>query len=314
MPCFHPLNAWYTDSGQISFKPTSKNGKPMQLPCGRCTGCRLEKSRTWATRCMHEASLYDQNCFITLTYDNFGKDGPTLVKADFQKFMKRLRHHTDKRDKKIKYFMCGEYGDKNQRPHYHAIIFNYDFPDWVYRGVSPSGHDLYTSPLLEKIWQTENTKGGFVQVGTVTFESAAYVARYCTKKITGDLANEIDPSTGLKHYERFDPETGEIIEVIPEYATMSRGGRNGRGIAYDWISQYTGDVYPKDHFHIRGNVVKPPRYYDNYLEENNPELLKKLKEKRLQAQFENFDEGSTSRLRQKEIVSMAQYRMLKRSL
>jgi hypothetical protein len=311
VPCFHPLSAWYTDSGKISFSATSKSGKPIQLPCGKCHGCRLEKSRQWATRCMHEASLHEENCFITLTYDNDNlPEGATLVKKDFQLFMKKFRHYLAKKGKKCKFFMAGEYGDQGtRRPHYHAIIFGYNFKDWIYLGKTPSGNEKYTSPQLQKIWNK-----GYVQIGTVTFESAAYVARYCTKKINGELANEVNPETGLKHYERYDETTGEIYEVIPEYSTCSRGGRNGRGIAYDWFQRYKGDCYPKDYFHINGQPVKPPRYYDNLLKEQEPDKMEEIKERRLKHQFENSDEGSTSRLRQKEIVSMAQYKMLKRSL
>lgn len=314
MPCFHPLNAWYTKTGKISFSSDTRDGSPITLPCGRCHGCRLEKSRTWATRCMHEASLHEENCFITLTYAELPDEGPTLVKKHFTNFMKRLRRYLDQKDKKIKFFMCGEYGDENLRPHYHAIIFGYNFPDWNFINTSQSGFDIYTSPTLEKIWKKNNPKAGFVQVGTVTFESAAYVARYCTKKITGKKADEIDNETGLKHYERYDSKTGQIITVIPEYATMSRGGTNGRGIAFDWIDKYRSDCYPKDYFHINGVAIKPPRYYDQILKENDPTMMENIKERRLIKAFENFDEGSTSRLRQKEAVSMAQYRKLKRSL
>ena len=238
MACFHPLSAWKRPTGEVVFH-NKGDGKPMQVPCGQCIGCRLERSRQWAMRIVHEASLYSDNCFVTLTYDleNIPVDAG-LRKSHFQKFMKRLRHEFQE---KVKFYHCGEYGEKGNRPHYHAILFNCNFNDWVYLFDSPAGHQVYTSPTLERIWGH-----GFVTIGEVSFESAGYCARYCMKKVNGKKSEEIDPETGLKHYERFHSHTGEIVSVLPEYATMSRGGRFGRGIGHDWIKRYTADCYPKD--------------------------------------------------------------------
>ena len=151
------------------------------VPCGQCIGCRLERSRQWAIRCVHEASLHTDNCFITLTYspDCLPSDG-SLNHDDFQKFFKRLRKHIA--PKKIRYYMCGEYGEDLQqpsklgRPHFHACLFGLDFDDkQLY--IVRDDVKLYTSATLEKIWGK-----GFVTIGDVTFESAAYVARYIAKK------------------------------------------------------------------------------------------------------------------------------------
>jgi hypothetical protein len=313
MACFKPLKATQAlqpkSNGKkaISFSEGA-DGLPVKIPCGRCIGCRLRRASDWATRIMHEAQLNgENNCFITLTYgpEHLPFDGG-LVHRDFQLFFKRLRKKYSR--KKIKYYMCGEYGDKNNRPHYHAILFGHNFEDWVYLGDTESGNPLYTSPTLESIWQK-----GFVQIGTVTRESAGYVARYCMKKINGPLADEINLETGLKHYERFDSLSGHIVEVMPEYARMSRGGRSGRGIGYDWISRFTGDVYPKDFTTINGVRVKPSRYYDNYLEEFDKDMFDDIKAGRLLAGFESEDE-TESRLLQREKVKEAQFSQLKRSL
>lgn len=257
-------------------------------------------------RCVHEASLWPDNCFITLTYnpENLPPDCG-LIKSDFQKFMKRLRKRYGEG---IRYYMCGEYGDRTNRPHYHAILFNHNFSDWVYLFDSPSGEPIYTSPTLEKIWGL-----GFVTIGTVTFQSAGYVARYCMKKINGKLADEINPETGLKHYERVNSFTGEIVPVEPEYATMSRGGRNGRGIGYDWINKYTSDCYPKDFTTIRGVPRKPPRYYDNQLMDIDPEMYDDIKLGRIQAAYDT-NENTEIRLLAREKVKESQFKMLKRSL
>jgi hypothetical protein len=315
MACFHPLNAIRLPSGQIQFSSTSAGhsnqsryqttdeGERIEIPCSQCLGCRLERSRQWAMRCVHEASLHKDNCFITLTYDP--KHLPPdcgLRKKDFQDFIKRLRKAIH--PKKVRYYHCGEYGDNTNRPHYHAILFGYNFSDWTYLFDSPAGSAIYTSPTLEKIWGK-----GFVTIGEVTFESAAYVARYVVKKITGKGQDVIDEKTGLKPYERYNDFTGEITEVLPEYSTMSRRP----GIGHNWISKYKLDCYPKDFTTIRGMRMKPPKYYDKYLHAIDPELYDEIKSGR---QYQGYlsDDNSVSRLRQREQVKEAQNKQLKRSL
>lgn len=307
MACFHPLTAYQVPNGEILFHDTGK-GRPLKLPCGQCIGCRIDHSRDWAMRCVHEASMHQDNCFITLTYNpqNMPPDGG-LIKRDFQLFMKRLRKSLG--SKKIRFYMCGEYGDRNNRPHYHAIIFGYNFDDWMYLFDSPSGEPIYTSPTLEKIWGF-----GFVTVGTVTYESAAYVARYCLKKVNGKLADQIHPETGLKHYERYNDFTGELVEVLPEYSVMSRGGKNGRGIGYDWIRKYTRDCYPKDFTTIRGVRLPLPRYYDKYLESIDPMMYDDIKEGRIIQMLDMSDDNTPLRLSVREKVKEAQNMQLNRSL
>lgn len=314
MPCFHPLSAWQNIDGKVIFGDHVGDGQPIQVPCGQCIGCRLERSRQWAMRLVHEASLHDDNCFITLTYDDFklpmnhpAITSGSLYKKDYQLFMKRLRRKYP--DKKIKFYQCGEYGDKNNRPHYHAILFGHNFDDWVYLFDSPSGEPIYTSPTLENIWSH-----GFVTIGTVSFESAGYVARYCLKKITGLGVDEIDETTGLKPYERVHSFTGEIVEVVPEYSTMSRGGTNGRGIAYDWIDTYSSSVYPKDFTTIRGARMRPPKYYDKYIEAIDPSMYDDIKQGRKEIMYSLEQENSPLRLSQKEVVKEAQFKQLIRSL
>lgn len=97
MACFYPLKAYQQPGGDIKFHDNGK-GRYLELPCGQCIGCRLERSRQWAMRCVHEASMHDNNCFITLTYnpENLPPDGG-LIKSDFQKFMKRLRKYYSKK-------------------------------------------------------------------------------------------------------------------------------------------------------------------------------------------------------------------------
>lgn len=301
MSCFHPLTAYRLGEGQIVFND-KKGGDYLEIPCGRCIGCRIDRSREWAVRCVHEAQMHQENCFITLTYnpENLPPDGG-LVKSDFQKFMKRLRKSTGK---KIRYYHCGEYGDKNNRPHYHGLIFGFNFSDWVYLFDSPSGVPIYTSPTLEKIWQK-----GFVTVGHVTFESAAYCARYILKKINGPKADEVNPETGLKHYERFNSFTGEIHEVLPEYTTMSRRP----GIGANWINKYAGDCYPKDYTSLNGRIVKIPKYYDKYIKAIDADMYDDIKAGR-QLNAYLSDDNNVARLSAREKVKEAQNKKLKRSL
>lgn len=313
MPCYKPLKAYKTPTGKIIFYD-SPGVKEFPIPCQRCIGCRLDKSKEWAMRCMHEASLHDQNSFITLTYND--KNLPyntSLVKEDVQKFFKRLRKRIQ--PKKIRYYYCGEYGDKNGRPHYHILLFGYNYPDWVrLPHKSPSGRDLYTSPILEKDW-----KLGFVQIGDVTYESAAYTARYIMKKVMGKGKDEIDPKTGLKPYERYayDELTGEVTgihEILPEYTSMSRGRRsdNNGGIGYRWHTRYSSDTY-KDSITVNGFPNKVPRYYDQLLQEKNPDLADDIKAQRALKAYESTD-NSPDRLKAREKVAKAKTTKLTRSL
>jgi hypothetical protein len=281
----------------IVFNCTSYDYEPMQLPCGSCIGCRLEYSRQWAIRCVHESKLYKENCFITLTYstDKVPSNG-SLDKKVFQKFMKRLRKRFS--DRKIRFYHCGEYGEKRGRPHYHACIFNLDLPDKKYLKTI-KGCKLYTSEILSELWGY-----GFASVGSLTFESAAYVARYCTKKINGKKANEIKDN-GLKHYERMN-EDGEIIVLSPEYSTMSRGGRGvgEGGIGKGYFDMYKRDWYPQDKLTIRGKECRPPKYYGNLYEQDNLATMKVVKERRCSLRGD-WREELPERLKSREKVSRA---------
>lgn len=178
MPCYSPLPAFkgpVKENGKISILWKAPEGtEKLDLPCGKCVGCRLNRSRQWAIRCMHEASLYDKNCFITLTYDDEHlPKNRGLDVSHFQNFMKRLRKEYGQG---IRFFHAGEYGSKTRRPHYHALLFNHDFVDKSLIAVR-NDHRLYVSPSLQRLWPF-----GYSSVGDVTFESAAYVARYSLKK------------------------------------------------------------------------------------------------------------------------------------
>jgi len=253
-----------TAGGVVRFQRGS--GEPLRIPCGRCVGCRLEKSRQWAVRCMHEASLWKHNAFVTLTYsdENLPLDG-SLDKSHWQLFMKRFRQRRN--GAKLRYFHVGEYGEQSGRPHYHALLFNCGFPDrYAWRS------NTYRSKELEETWGL-----GHCELGEVTFESAAYVARYSLKKITGPAAEQ--------HYRRVTA-YGEEVMVEPEVATMSRMGGIGRA----WMEQWAGDVYPRDSVVARGHDSKPPRFYDKMAEEADPLTLLEVKLRRR----ENVDQANNT--------------------
>lgn len=266
---------------------------PVTLPCGQCIGCRLERSRQWAIRCVHEASLYQKNCFVTLTYDenHVPADGSLHVEH-FQNFMKRLRK---RHGEGIRFFHCGEYGEKFGRPHYHACIFNFDFTDkkhWSTR----MGNKLYVSEDLQDLWSD-----GHSILGDVTFESAAYVARYVTKKITGDAA--------LEHYTEFDRKTGEILaDRRPEYVTMSRRP----GIGKPWLEKFKTDVYPGDFVVLEGKKLRPPKYYDGQFEIDDPREFARIKNRRKRNVKDRLLDSTWERLRVREEIQLRKFDLLKR--
>ena len=244
---------------------------------------------------MHEASMHDSNAFITLTYaDEHLPYGGTLVKPHFQKFMKRLRERIA--PTKIRFFMCGEYGDKLMRPHYHALIFGHDFGDKrIYK--SDRGVDLFTSDLLEDTWGK-----GHATTGEVTWESAAYCARYALKKRTGKEADE--------HYERIVESTGEVIQIEPEYITMSLRPAIGRG----WFDSYQADLYPSDFVSHKGKKYRVPAYYDKLLEAEQPDELQRLKRLRQENAQKWAHEQTKDRLRAREACAEARHSQLHRGL
>lgn len=275
MPCYRPIAGWrsrqVSSSGRrrIVFNPSDGyKDLPVQIPCGQCIGCRLDRSRQWALRCCQEAKLHVFNSFITLTFDDehLPKDN-SLSKRELQLFFKSLRKEIEKNEpgKKIRYYACGEYGETGDRPHYHAIIFGHDFDDKQYI-KSINGNRLYTSDTLSSVWGK-----GFVTIGNVSFDSAAYVARYCTKKITGDKAES--------HYNGRQP----------EFSLMSTGRESGGGIGGPYFKKFYSDFERADGRILHdGRLLKPARYYNkiydsitegdiNYDKSKHKRIVDKLK-------------------------------------
>jgi len=274
--------------------------RKLLLPCGKCIGCYLSVTQSWAIRCSHESSLYDDglnNSFVTLTYsDDHLPIGNTLVKKDIQLFFKRLRKARS--GIPIRYYYCGEYGSQTFRPHYHLILFNTSFPDQEsWRVINDCR--TFVSEELASIWGK-----GFVTTAPVTYESAAYTARYVAKKA---IANDFIPSEIVL-------DSGEIIEIQPEYQNMSK--MNG-GIGYGWYSQYKHDIY--NHGFVitpNGHKARIPAYYDKCYDREHPDLFLPIKEKRksLALDLSNDADNDVSRMIVKEKTKLLQIQKYIRTL
>lgn len=329
MACTSPLQGYRTSiinpkTGKFGVTLNVKEGHydlpSIPIPCRQCIWCRLNTSREDAVRVMHEASLWEENTFITLTYapEHLPPDG-SIDPPAVQKFMKRLRDYICRKEgcrieglydivtrkkikcrklcRKIRSFGCAEYGEKKGRPHYHIILFNYDFSDKELLKVE-KGFNYYKSDSLSKLWRF-----GHNVITDLTFESAAYVARYVTKKLTG-LKEELYLTLG---------DYGEILsEKLPE-RSVARSRRPGIGRGF--LEKYFSDVYPGDSVVIKRKgryiEVKPPRYYDRILEQQNPELFKEIKLRRLKlGEDRDVDED---RLRVLQELYEIRFNLLKRS-
>lgn len=295
MPCYHPITGYRTREGTIVFSELRRHGETQEITvaCGQCIGCKLEKSRVWAMRCIHEINLYKRNTFITLTYNDENLPNREQLNYEhFQIFMKRLRK---KHGQNIRFFMCGEYGETTQRPHYHAILFNHKFDDEKYLKTTETESKLFTSDALSILWPR-----GISSVGEANFETAAYIARYCVSKITGEKAEE--------HYKRYD-HVGEY-QLTPEFNQMSRRP----GIGADWLRFYKNDVYNNDYVIINGKETNVAKYYDKLLKKTHPEKLAELKEAREYKGYKNRADNTQERLAVKEQVTKAKIQQLKRKL
>ena len=256
MACFRPNRSFIgpkRSDGKVNVvwkRPNTKRQEELYLPCGKCVGCKEETARQWMSRIMHEAEMYEQNAFITLTYneENLPKDG-SLKLEHYQLFQRRLRKLEGRQ---VRYYHVGEYGSKYKRPHYHSILFNYDFDDKVLFSEK-DGKRLYTSEKLASLWPLGNHL-----IGDVTYGSASYVARYVLKKIKGEARIEGDNRRK------------------PEYSTMSRRP----GIGYEYFKKYKDDIYPSDSIIVQGVECRPPRFYDNHLDKVDHMTYKRIKGRR----------------------------------
>ena len=251
------------------------------IPCGHCWACKLNYSAQWATRIMYECKCSEHNYFITFTYDELNipipesseyegnkyyNDGTwtgSLLPSDIDKFLNSLRKYFERKGHKgIKYFYAGEYGETTKRPHYHMILMNcpLDLKEFYDFHIDSRKKLHWKSHEIERFW-----KEGIIDVGEVEFASAAYVARYCMKKITDSTDKSIYWSQGK----------------MPEFVRMSRRP----GIGSDYFNQNVDKIYKTDelivkNFHGESITVKPPKAWDRKFKELYPEAYEQLKESR----------------------------------
>lgn len=280
MPCYNPLTAWRTnyvnpetEKRQITFnRKFGFQDMELSLPCGKCEGCLKKHVDMWALRCVHESRFHDENCFITLTYDDeFVPD--SLDHSHFQKFMKRLRKKFP--NKKIRYFMCGEYGSLSLRPHFHALLFGIDFADKTL--FSTTGNiDNYISNTLSQLWPF-----GYHQLGAVHYGTAKYVAKYSLKSIG---------ESGLDY---------ESLGLKPEYLQMSNG------IGRDYAEKFASEFGQHDNVIVNGFKNPLPRYYENFLSHSN---LQSIKDDRVKL----MKSSSLEQLAIKRIIKGKEYKLWQR--
>lgn len=225
-------------------------------------GCRIGRKEEWKNRLLLEGSMHECNSFVTLTYaPEYLPQDYSLSKHHAVTWVKRLRRVLE--PLRIRFFLVGEYGDKSWRPHYHAIIFGYDFPDKYVWARGKRDETRYRSPLLEKTWNL-----GQCEVGSFNDLSAGYVSGYTIKKMTGDFAQE--------HYRRMNPETGEVHDLIPEFCLMSRNP----GIGRTWYDAHHRDAFPSDFLVFNGERKQVPRYFKRILDEQDARMAAKVSSKR----------------------------------
>lgn len=316
MACNKPVLAWRTDDGNVVFAERGRIKTQLLIRCRQCTGCRLEDSRQWAVRCMHESQMHKENCTITLTYNN--KNKPTndsLEYRDYQLFMKRTVKHF--KPQKVRFYMGGEYGEQNGRPHFHACLFGISFrQDRKYHQTTPAGFKIYQSATLDKLWGK-----GYASIGELTFESAAYIARYIMKKVTG--GSVINPDTLEKwyndttsktikemYYKRINMETGEIYNQTPEFNQMSRKP----GLGLSWLKKFQDDVFPEGKVVTRGHKSNSPRYYNKKYEEICPEGYDEMLYQRHMEAITHAHDNTPERLEAKEKVAQARNQLLRRTI
>lgn len=271
MSCYHPLRAVVLGTkpnGKLNiriikdsdFSYEAEGFEYIKIPCGKCIGCRLKYSRVWADRCMAEASYYDNNVFLTLTYDNEhlpkpleGSNINPLVKRDLQLFVKRLRKRLP--DQKIRYFACGEYGSTTFRPHYHLILFNCKLDDVELLVKNEKDYRYYTSKIISDCW-----KYGFHIITKVNWSTCAYVARYVVKKKIGK---------GAEIYEKYN--------FPPEFTLMSRRP----GIGKQFFEDNAIDIYYDGAFlstEEGAHRIYPNKYYDTLFDIEYPDCSVVLKD------------------------------------
>lgn len=244
------------------------------VPCGSCLACKIQKSSEWAMRLTHEYSQRKKGVFLTLTYNDENLPlNEHLVKKDLQNFFKRLRQYMVRRlrdnlmeqpeyscmsvssvekiaQKKLsgqlKYFSCGEYGDKNGRPHYHAIILGFSKYDKEFiNGVKTSWKKCS--------WNLLNFDEVF---GTVNYDSCRYVADYSFSKQSMKEYVRQGYYSERKGKDEFgnDKIFYDMVKQ-PPFQLVSQG------IGLTYLNNYRDELLQREKVTVHGAERNLPRYY-----------------------------------------------------
>lgn len=217
---------------------------------------------------MHELQYHDCASFLTLTLNDANlrfksnqSIAPSLFKSDVQLFLKRLRKYLSK---KVSYIACGEYGDITGRPHYHMILYGWNFIDDRKHHASNDGHPLYVSPILDRLWNM-----GHCVIGDVTFDSISYVVDYSIKKLNGKMGQERYEGAGIN----------------PPFGLMSRNPAIGRR----WVEDNLDEIVRHDNIIVNGAFQQLPKYYDEYIKRWCPMTYKSIKKSRSQRALDRLN-------------------------
>lgn len=236
-----------------------------EIPCGKCNICKANQARKKAERATAEAATWEYNEIINLTYNDQnlpysvnseGQHVATLCYKDFQLFKKRLLKHYQKEQPHIRFMVACEYGDKYQRPHYHAIFFNLHVDDKEFWGKTKKGSNEYRSATIEKLWNK-----GHVTLGDLDEHTINYVANYCLKKFKGRKAKRFYEKRGL------EPE---------RVVSSNRGGLGG-----EYIKKHLECYKDTGKAYAENTTLSTNKYFDKLLSDKyGDELLKEIKAKR----------------------------------
>lgn len=298
MPCTRPVHGYRGLDGKLKQGGPTSHLDTLTVACGKCMGCRIDRTQDWTKRLLAELRMHDEACFVTLTYDEAHLPiDLSLDVRDWQLFADRFR----KRFGRFRYYQCGEYGEETDRPHHHAIIFGHDFYSdrQLYR-VTPYGK-LFTCEKLSRTWGK-----GHVVLGDVTPETCRYVAGYVQKKLYGDRAYDEYATAWAP-----DHRTGELLPQMwkrPPFATMSLKP----GIGQSYIDKYGDEVYAFDQFVETGKPLRPPKFFDKWLAEKDPERLEHFQHERAERGKRYHEHNTPERLAARDRVGQYRAQQIKR--
>lgn len=243
MRCIRPIKVGFDFDGNLTYKASKKHPEmdAFAFVCRKCLPCRLNLAREKAIRCYHESRMFENNIFLTLTYDDEHLESPRLIYSHFQTFMKDLRNHVGHSpDSRIGVMVTGEYGERFKRPHWHALLFNYAPTDSKDKYTTDTGNRVFSSERLTDLWGR-----GIAEFGSVTLDSASYVARYSAKKLVHGNDDEHD--------------------YHPIHKTSSRNA-----IGKAWIEKHWKQVFDHGYVYLpNGSKAGIPRYYVDWLKKTH---------------------------------------------